>query len=203
MYDNGYNERKFLCYTTAWYQGAVLIYMVIAGTINRVAFYCRVNHRDRDYEKYLDDVMRRLEEEYGKQKWDLQIFFEEASGADPNRKEFNRLKAEIAAKGVMGCANRHVEEETLIKAYLMAWNALVENREDFMGQWTEQLQSENLLEGYRAEKFIEYTDEAEPLTEMDTDFMLKTLDHIKVFEDGTLLVVFLDGTEIECKNEEE
>ena len=33
-------------------------------------------------------------------------------------------------KGVMGCANRHVEEETLIKAYLMAWNALVENRED-------------------------------------------------------------------------
>ena len=106
-------------------------------------------------------------------------------------------------KGVMGCANRHVEEETLIKAYLMAWNALVENREDFMGQWTEQLQRENLLEGYRAEKFIEYTDEAEPLTEMDTDFMLKTLDHIKVFEDGTLLVVFLDGTEIECKNEEE
>ena len=39
--------------------------MVNAGTINRVAFYCRVNHRDRDYEKYLDDVMRRLEEEYG------------------------------------------------------------------------------------------------------------------------------------------
>lgn len=37
--------------------------MVIAGTINRVAFYCRVNHRDRDYEKYLDDVMRRLEED--------------------------------------------------------------------------------------------------------------------------------------------
>ena len=74
--------------------------MVIAGTINRVAFYCRVNHRDRDYEKYLDDVMRRLEEEYGKQKWDLQIFFEEASGADPNRKEFNRLKAEIEAKKI-------------------------------------------------------------------------------------------------------
>ena len=106
-------------------------------------------------------------------------------------------------KGVMGCVNRHVEEETLIKAYLMAWNALVENREDFMEQWTEQLQSENLLESYRAEKFIEYTDGAKPLTQMDTDFMLKTLDHIKVFENGTLLVVFLDGTEIERKNEEE
>ena len=30
-------------------------------------------------------------------------------------------------------------------------------------------------------------------------FVLKTLDHIKVFEDGTLPVVFMDGTEIECK----
>jgi hypothetical protein len=103
----------------------------------------------------------------------------------------------------MGCANRHVEEETLVKAYLMAWNALVENRENFMERWKEQMQGENLLEGYRAEKFMEYTDGAEPLAEMDTDFMLKTLDHIKVFEDGTLRVVFLDGTEIECKNEEE
>ena len=102
-------------------------------------------------------------------------------------------------KGVMG----YVEEETLIKAYLMVWNALVENREDFMEQWTEQLQSENLLESYRAEKFIEYTDGAKPLTEMDTDFMLKTLDYIKVFENGTLLVVFLDGTEIECRSEKE
>lgn len=103
----------------------------------------------------------------------------------------------------MGCTNRHVEEETLIKAYLIAWNALVENRKDFMERWKKQMQSENLLEGYRVEKFIEYTDETEPLTEMDTDFMLKTLDHIKVFENGTLLVVFLDRTEIKCKNEEE
>lgn len=74
--------------------------MVTAGTKNRAAFYCRVNHRDRDYTQYLDAVMRRLEEEYGKQEWDLQIFFEEASGADPDRKEFNRLKMEIAARKI-------------------------------------------------------------------------------------------------------
>ena len=105
-------------------------------------------------------------------------------------------------KGVMGCGNRHLDEETLEKAYMMAWNALVENRESFLGRWKEQVLSENLLEGYRAEKFMEYTDGAKPLTEMDTDFMLKTLDHIKVFENGTLRVIFLDGTEIECKSEE-
>jgi DNA invertase Pin-like site-specific DNA recombinase len=74
--------------------------MAIAEKVNRAAFYCRVNHRDRDYEKYLDDVRRRLEETYGTQKWDLQIFYEEASGADPDRKEFNHLKAEITAEKI-------------------------------------------------------------------------------------------------------
>lgn len=44
--------------------------------------------------------MKRLEEEFGKHEWNLQVFFEEASGADPDRKEFNRLKAEIAAKKI-------------------------------------------------------------------------------------------------------
>jgi len=34
------------------------------------------------------------------------------------------------------------------------------------------------------------------------DFALKILDHIKVFEDGVLMVVFLEGTEIECRSEE-
>ena len=71
--------------------------MIKENRLSNVAFYCRVNHRDRDYEQYLKDVMKRLEEEFGKFEWDLQIFFEEASGADPDRKEFNRLKAEIAA----------------------------------------------------------------------------------------------------------
>ena len=58
----------------------------------------------------------------------------------------------------MGCANRHVEEETLIKAYLMAWNALVENRRGFHGAVDGAASERDLLEGYRAEKFIEYTD---------------------------------------------
>lgn len=111
------------------------------------------------------------------------------------------LEINNKVKGVVGCTNRHIEEETLIKVYLMAWNALVENRESFLERWKEQMQGEDLLAGYRAEKFMEYTDGAESLVEMDTDFMLKTLDYIKVFEDGVLVVVFLDGTEIECKSE--
>lgn len=36
---------------------------------------------------------------------------------------------------------------------------------------------------------------------MDTDFMLRVLDYIKVYEEGTLVVVFLDGIEIEYRAE--
>ena len=57
-------------------------------------------------------------------------------------------------------------------------------------------------ESLNERQFVEYTKNAKPLKEIDTDFMLKTLDHIKVFEDATLLVVFLDGSEIECRSEE-
>ena len=70
--------------------------MIIAGRVNRVAFYCRMNHRDHDYTQFLDDVKKRLERAYGKQDWELKIYFGEASGADPDRKEFNRLKQDIS-----------------------------------------------------------------------------------------------------------
>lgn len=47
--------------------------------------------------------------------------------------------------------------------------------------------------------FQNIVEDAKSLEKMETNFMLRVLDHIKVFEDGTLMVVFLDGTEIECK----
>jgi len=38
---------------------------------------------------------------------------------------------------------------------------------------------------------------------MEHGLILRVLDHIKIFEDGALMVVFLDDTGIECKNEQE
>ncbi|MDO4302024.1 MAG: hypothetical protein Q4D26_11630 [Clostridia bacterium] len=46
---------------------------------------------------------------------------------------------------------------------------------------------------------IEYTEDTTPVNEFKTDFMLKVLDHIKVFEDEMIEVTFLDGTTIECR----
>ena len=54
----------------------------------------------------------------------------------------------------------------------------------------------NLLEVYRAKDFHELVIE---VVEIKIDFVLRVLDCIKVFENGRLLVAFLDGTEIDCK----
>lgn len=71
--------------------------MVVAGRINRVAFYCRMNHTDRDYTRFLPEVEQTLDKRFGKGNWEMQMFFEIASGIDPDRKEFNRLKVELKA----------------------------------------------------------------------------------------------------------
>lgn len=105
-------------------------------------------------------------------------------------------------KGIMGCGNRHVDESTLERAFAMAWNGILENREHFIKKWGVQKQSENLLVRYRAMVFIESVTGAVLMKKLDTDLVLKTLDYIKVFEDGELRGVFLDGTEIECRSEE-
>ena len=48
--------------------------------------------------------------------------------------------------------------------------------------------------------FMEITKDAQPVKELDIDLMLRTVDYIKVFEEGMVVTVFLDGTGIEWKN---
>lgn len=99
----------------------------------------------------------------------------------------------------MGCANRHVEESTLEQAFVMAWNGILENKEYFLQRWKQQEKSADLLEVYRAKDFRELANIDIMDGKMGTDFMLRVLDCIKVFENGQLIVVLLDGSGIECK----
>lgn len=81
----------------------------------------------------------------------------------------------------------------------MAWNAVVENKADFLGKWKEEVKSEDLLLAYRAQDFTRIIGDAQPMEKMETDFMLRVLDYIKVYESGILVVKFMEGTEIDCK----
>jgi hypothetical protein len=42
---------------------------------------------------------------------------------------------------------------------------------------------------------MKYTDGAEPLIEIDTDFIVETLNYIKMFENGMLKMAFLERTD--------
>lgn len=99
-------------------------------------------------------------------------------------------------KGVLGCGNRHIYEDTLIEIYLMAWNRLLECREILVPEWERKMQGEDLLAKFRAMDFIEITKDAEPIKELDIDLMLRTVDYIKIYESGVVVTVFLDRTEI-------
>lgn len=106
------------------------------------------------------------------------------------------------SKGVLGCNNRHVEESTLINIYLMAWNRLLECREILLSEWEEKIKTGNSLTKFRMLGFMEATKIPQFVAMLDINLMLQTVDHIKVFESGVILTVFLDGTEIEWVNKE-
>ena len=102
-------------------------------------------------------------------------------------------------KGVLGCGNLHIYEDTLIAIYLMAWNRLLECREMLVPEWESKMQGDDLLAKFRAMDFMEITKNVEPINGLDIDLMLRTVDYIKVYESGVMVTVFLDGTEIEYR----
>lgn len=67
----------------------------------------------------------------------------------------------------------------------------------------EKMQGEDFFAKFRAMDFMEITKATQPISELDIDLMLRTVDHIKVYESGIVVAAFLDGTEIEFKNEED
>lgn len=103
-------------------------------------------------------------------------------------------------KGVLGCGNRHIYEDTLIEIYLRAWNRLLECREMLLAEWEEKMQGEDLQARFRAMDFMEITKDAQPIKELDIDLMIRTVENIKVYENWMVVTVFLDGTEIEWIN---
>lgn len=99
-------------------------------------------------------------------------------------------------KGVVGCTSENLPEKDLHKAFVMAWNAILESRNELLPTWERQIESGNALERFRAQQFISLTASREPLSEIDLSLVGKVLDHITVEPLGILNFYFLDGTEL-------
>jgi hypothetical protein len=87
------------------------------------------------------------------------------------------------------------------KAFIEAYNVVVENKEYFMAKWKEQLESEDLLIRITAKKFIGIFKNAETADRFDMELFFRLVEKITFFVDGMLIVNYLDGTEIEVEIE--
>jgi hypothetical protein len=56
---------------------------------------------------------------------------------------------------------------------------------------------DDLLTAYRARDFLKLTENSEHIDKFDTDFMIRVLDNITIYENGKIIIKFYDGTEIE------
>ena len=87
----------------------------------------------------------------------------------------------------------------MIEIYMMAWNRLLECWKMLMPEWERKMQGNDLLAKFRAMDFMEVTKDARTIKELDIDLMLRTVNHLRVHKNRTVVTLFLDGTEISMK----
>ena len=110
-----------------------------------------------------------------------------------------QCNSKYKVKGKIGCRNRHINEKVLYRAFVNAFNVILENKDYFMSKWKEHLQSDNPLQKYRAKQFINIIIDAEPLEKFDIELYIRIIEKLIVFEEEKIIMTFLDGTEIECE----
>jgi site-specific DNA recombinase len=108
-----------------------------------------------------------------------------------------RCNDKYTEKGKVGCDNRHVDDEVLYKAFVEAYNALVENKEHFIAKWEEQTAGEDILVKVTSKIFIGIFKDAKIIEKFDVDLYFKIVEKITVCDDDKVMVSILDGTEIE------
>ena len=61
------------------------------------------------------------------------------------------------------------------------------------------MEKENALERYKAKQFVGIIADAAVITDLDIEMYFAVVEKMTVFEGGRIIVVLLDGTEIECE----
>ena len=109
-----------------------------------------------------------------------------------------RCNGKYPAKGEKGCESSHVDDVVLYQAFVNVFNMMVENKDYFLDKWKEMRESDNLLQRYKAEQFEKIITEGGRIKEFDVDLYFALTEKVVVHGEGRLMVVLLDGTEVEC-----
>jgi len=100
-------------------------------------------------------------------------------------------------KGKKGCANRHIDDGVLYQAFINVFNMMLENKNYFLGKWKEMRESDNALVQYKAKQFAKIITEIGRIKEFDVELYFALTEKVFVYDGGRLMVVLLDGTEVE------
>ena len=110
-----------------------------------------------------------------------------------------RCNGKYIKKGKKGCDSRHIDDGVLDQAFISVFNTLVENKEYFAGKWQELMENENALVRYKSKQFVGIIADAAVITDFDIEMYFALVEKMTVFDGGRIIVVLLDGTEIECE----
>ncbi|MHB1652666.1 MAG: recombinase family protein [Desulfitobacteriaceae bacterium] len=111
-----------------------------------------------------------------------------------------RCNNKYLAKGEKGCGSKHVDDKVLYQAFISTFNALVENKDYFMGKWEEQINGQDILKKVIAKRFIATFKVSKQIEQFDVDLYFKLTEKITVY-DKRFIICFLDGSEVECEIE--
>lgn len=102
-------------------------------------------------------------------------------------------------KGIKGCENRQVNEDTMLSICMKVYNSILQQSELYKNKWKLMIKGENLLNREKAKILLRWVEKATPMVRFDNDLIQKTLSHITVFKDGRLLITLVEGTQIKEK----
>ena len=114
--------------------------------------------------------------------------------------ELWRCASTNKAGGARVCSNRYVLEEALIKLFIMSWNEIAGNYDEYKDFWKKNLKEGDELLRYKTKQIMAAAKKGK-IKELDGELMIMAMDYIKIFESGRLVIRSYDGTEFECETE--
>lgn len=82
----------------------------------------------------------------------------------------------------------------------MSWNEIVLHQEEYQERWQENIKSDDVLLRYKTRLLMKQVAAGE-IKEFEPELMMAVMDHITVFEDGRLQILFYDETDFEVETE--
>lgn len=109
---------------------------------------------------------------------------------DNSQTRYRGRHRKLPVERQMLCTDIQIPAGEPERAFVQAWNALVDRYMEIAGRLEEIIQNGDSLQCYRARELMRLNQETGRIDRMLYELMLKVLDHIEVREDGRIEVVF-------------